>query len=285
MATAPANNNSKDLSKSIGDLGKSMDGLKNILVGYLSVRGLAGVAGAGSPNGMGSVNKAFDLLVGTIGNILMPGFVAAGAAAMMFADQVKEWTEANFDQVVENWTDAIIGAIDAAERFGKVVGDIGNKLNPKGEPIGLMSGPNMSVNAGAAVGDAIDEWATKLITGNMDAWRGIPDDPRAGKGDPAPGGAEAGAKVAKAGGANFGKFFDNMEMIVKDMNASMGSAGIGGVAAKWAQSQQELMKSDLENKQMQMMMDGIRLLREIVERGRKRNPPPGAIGMEDDGGL
>lgn len=104
-----------------------------VLAGGAAAAGM-GLAAAASPNGLQSVDKAFEILAGTVGGLLLPGFVILGGVALTAADGLRDWLKAHKTNVIENW----INVIDVAAKSVKAFGDwfdkwIAGKEQPKGE--------------------------------------------------------------------------------------------------------------------------------------------------------
>lgn len=98
-------------------IGIAAAGALGILAG--GVAGAAsGLAASASPNGLQSVDKAFELLSGTIGSMVLPGFVALGGAAMMGATRVQVWIDKNLDNIIDGWATAIKSAWESVQKFG-----------------------------------------------------------------------------------------------------------------------------------------------------------------------
>lgn len=125
-SAAAANQYTKNQTEANAKL-KAFGALLGTYLSYRVVKGTAErYAGASSPNGLESVNKSFDILAGTVGSVLMPGFVAAGALALTFADNIKESIDANLPDIINGWVVAIDGAISSVGKFGKWFEDFVN---------------------------------------------------------------------------------------------------------------------------------------------------------------
>lgn len=121
----------------------------------------ASLAAQSSANGLESVSKAFSVLEGTVGRLLMPAFVVAGGVALTLAEDLGEVISKNLPDIVEGWSKAITKAIGTAEEFGGFLKAVAaGKPREAGATIaagigtlvgGTVAGPPGAV-AGAAVG-------------------------------------------------------------------------------------------------------------------------------------
>lgn len=244
-------------------------GAAGILAGGVAGAGL-GLAGAASPNGLASVDKAFDLLAGTIGSIVLPGVVALGGAAIMGASRIQAWIDKNLDKIIDSWTSAIVGATDAAKGFAAWW----DRWKPGGENAqearkAVFGIPTDREKFGAQgrdpnfpqerIPDAIARRAGLIPANGKD-----PNFPQERKPDP-----EAAAGLRELAG--------NMRMITRDMQQSILRPSLTDPVGKWKEVALQIQNSELEMRKLDMQQKAIdasnRLADALEKRADKIDPP------------
>lgn len=259
------------VSASIGALGAlfkippvALAGLGGVLAGGAIGAG-AGLAGAASPNGLQSVDKAFEVLSGTIGSTLLPGFVALGGVALVAADSVRAWVAEHRVSIIEAWVNALVIATEAAKEFAKAAAGTGNVIGGGFKIVGGVLSLDMNQVMGGVAQAAVG--GINAVQGGIGVANAV--------------GIGGGAGVAGgAGGKNadfLGKLADKMDMIAKDMQSSLGTSGMTDPASKWKEVAIQIQKSDLEIRKMTMFAESMQLVRDFIAELRKQNAPRPAI--------
>lgn len=270
-------------------------GAVGALAGATAGAGL-GLAGASSPNGLASVDKAFTILAGTIGSVVQPYVVALGGAAMMAGEWFRELIDSNLDSIIDTWVTAIDTATTAVMNFAEwlkhPVESTANWMMDQNEKInkavgfhqlqggaGPFAGPNFQEQAILAQGNAGErEQFLKMRHGgafNLDfaqenkgpslfPWRQTVD--------------ERTAELKKAD--KLDKLADNMMMITKDMRSSMVQPNIQSPVDRWKEIALQIQKSDLDRRMLEMQERNLRMteehinaLREHAQAIRNHNQP------------
>lgn len=249
------------------------------LTGMLSVRTAQGLAGAASPNGLNSVDKAFSILAGTVGSLVLPGMVAFGAGALMAADRVQDFVNSNMNEIIDGWASAIEGATNAVQIFADGLSKAGGFLDDLNLP-GAMGRKfkadqrGKDLDAEIAMGNRLREMGLQRPDLMRREWNGDkPIDLPAGvHGIDLWKFADAGAGGgAGAGNPLLGEFADKMQVILKDMEQSMGpGSSINDPAARWREVALQVNKSELEMKQMEMWRQALDLVKNIAENLKAR---------------
>lgn len=237
--------------------------LFKLLVAYASIRTVTGfatsTAGAATPNGLDSVNKAFTLLSGTIGSLVLPFFVTLGSVAMMLSTRLQAWIDANLDQIIEGWGDAIEGATDAIidftdwlEKAPGGAGNIGRGIGQLGQ--GALAGGNANL-IGQGIGN-IFGGAQNVVPGGI-----VPKDKSM---FPFLQTVEERTKEIKKGELML-EGAQNAREIIKDMRSSMVQSSIQDPAAKWKEVALQIQRSILDQKLLDMQERNIRQLERNTE--------------------
>lgn len=223
----------------------------------------AGLAGSASPNGLQSVDKGFEVLSGTIGTMLLPGFVALGGVALVAADSIRAFIAEHRVQIIEAWVNAIVLATEAAKQFAKAAAGTSDVFGGGFKIIGgILSLDQDKIRAGLIQG---------LVGGGVAAQGGQ------GVANAIGGGRPGGAAGPNAAGDFLGKLADKMDMIAKDMQSSLGTTGMTDPASKWKEVALAVQKSDLEIRKMTMFAEAMQLVRDFIGELRKQAVPRPAI--------
>ncbi len=243
--------------------------------------GIAGaglnLAGAAAPNGLGSVDKAFQILAGTIGSIVLPGVIMLGGVALAASGYIAAWVDAHKTDIIKFWTEGVISATRAVIAFAKEM----NKFIPdKPEELGAPESENMfdilgpigrmmkSDEENRRLDEELERAKVAPFVGMGPVnWRlaGKPVNGQAP--DMLKGRRELGAgpvggpgqnpnfpQVAAADAPKANKFLmdvaDGMKSVIKDMRSSMGTSGINDPVNKWKEVAMQIQKSDLDRQML-----------------------------------
>ncbi len=229
-----------------------------------------GLAGAAAPNGLASVDKAFDLLAGSIGTILLPGVVALGGVAIMAADRVQSWIDKHLDSIIDKWVTAIEGATSAIDKFAWALQHPGEAMAE-----GSLALHKAVGIPGPETTDPVGERVQELFKQSRERRNGG----FAGVGFGAQGGARNGNGVwagANWMGKEFGgvgamgvgglpgqdkgwqkELADNMRMITRDMQMSIRQPSITDSVGKWKEAALQIQQSELEMRKLEMQQKAI----------------------------
>lgn len=274
-------------------------GAAGMLGGGIASAGL-NMAGAAAPNGLQSVDKAFDILAGTIGSMLLPGVVALGGAALMAADGIQAFIDENMDSIIETWADAIETATKALQDFTEwakapvkntansaldFLDSLDRKTNkwgrsggigPPQEGVGPFAGlsPQQQAMLEKMEGGAADKQRFRDMMENRQL-----DFMPAGSG---PGLAEGIFGKGGLGGhikdidkkteraASLRELAANMRMITSDMQQSVLRPSLTDPVGKWKEVAMQIQNSELEMKKLDMQQKAIDATNRLADRLEKK---------------
>lgn len=263
-------------------------------LGAAGLQGGMGLAGAASPNGLQSVDKAFDILAGTIGGLVLPGFVILGGMALTAANALKEWISANKLEIVNSWAEAIMAATKAAQEFAdwwnqggikKNIAEAGDRAGKAVGAIDLFAAKdelNAANKAGAVLDDIIQRNNIRREAGHLGGLRplaGLDEQNQRlaglglGRGEVIQKGAAAAGQEPGPGGNDIFKLMlaalDNSEKVLRDMQTSMGRPSLTDPVSKWKEVAQAISQSELENRKLAMQKENLDTTREILNIARQ----------------
>ncbi len=238
------------------------------------------LAAAAAPNGLQSVDKAFNILAGTIGSIVLPGVVILGGVALAAAGFIAQWVQAHKVQIINFWVDAVQSATTAVKKFTWA-------LEHPGE---AMAEGSLAVNKALGipgpettdpVGDRVKELfaqarAARGVAGGGFGMQGGGGPPvaagnqRIGEGGVGGIGQQGfvngavGAAPPPAANKFLGDVATGMMQIIKDMRQSMGMTGITDPVAKWKEVAMQVQKSDLDRQNIANQEKSLQFLQQIA---------------------
>ncbi len=245
--------------------------------GYLSVQAAKGFASSASPNGLTSVDKAFNILAGTIGQVVLPYFVAFGGAAMMAATRLQAFIGANLDTVIDTWTTVIEGAIEATQTFADFLSHPGRSTANAAMDLFVGNGPGQRQEGVSPFAGASPQMMAMLqqMGNQAEIDRFLQIRHQANNLDLLPNSqgpsmfpflktmAERDKDIRK-GEAGM-ELAQNMRAIVKDMRSSQVQSGINDPVNRWKEVALQIQKSDLDRKMMEMQERSLRLTEKHIQ--------------------
>lgn len=236
--------------------------IKAVTGAFKQFRGeMESLAGAGGGvAGMRAVNKQFDLLAGSIGQVLMPALQLVAAAAGTVADAFTAALTQNIGLLTPIFVMMAVDLVTFTSQIVEATQALGGFIKWLKENY-----PEVKAAAGLAL-NPFGIWA-KVIKGEIG-----PN--AAGGGGGANGGAGGGMDegILKV----LGDFIKNLEGQIQDQVMSMNRPGFGSIADAWKRIQLSSFISPLDQKKLEQAKTGIDLMKTIITELRRLLKP--AVG-------
>lgn len=216
---------------------------------------LKGLAASALPQGMKQVDTAFDILAGTIGQVVAPAFVMIGAGALTLAQQIAGILAPNMDSLAQAFADmagVAVRCVEALTTFAKKTSEQG--IGGLATSVGKMGvfGPG-GMAAAYLFGKSDDPVSAALDTARNPTGKGV------------------------NGEDLLQEFTKNFSDMVADMKQGISATGVGfkGIADAGKQIQTQAFQSNMQQKQLDMFTKMVALLEKISS--KVGGPQPAAV--------